>query len=209
MLPYILPFALYIGLSMLGAQFENGMYFMYPVKTIAVAASLIYFRKSYVELNKKLTVSLFLISAFVGLVVFIIWVAPEGLIPTLGVSEFNPYVFENQNWTYFSIAFRLIGAALVVPVFEELFWRSFLIRWIVDQDFKKIPLGKFTWLSFVLTIIFFGFEHHRWAVGIAAGLIYNGLLYWRKDLWACIIAHGITNLALGIYVLITQQWSFW
>ena len=86
---------------------------------------------------------------------------------------------------------------------------QFLIRWIINQDFKKVPIAQFTWLSFLLIVIFFGIEHHRWLVGMAAGAIYNGLLYRHKNLWSCIIAHAITNLALGVYVLITQQWGFW
>jgi CAAX prenyl protease-like protein len=58
-------------------------------------------------------------------------------------------------------------------------------------------------------IIGFGFEHHRWLVGLLAGIGYNALLYYKKDLSSCVIAHAVTNLLLGIYVLFTQQWTFW
>lgn len=209
MQPYIIPFAIFIGLSLIGSQFENGIYFMYPIKTIAVAVSLFIYRKHYVELFQKIRISSIFIAMVIGLMVFLIWVLPEGLYPTLGTSQFNPFVFENKLWIIFLIAFRFIGAVLVVPIFEELFWRSFLIRWIIDQDFRKVPLGQFTWLSFILVVVFFGLEHHQWLVGMVAGAIYNGLLYHHKNLWSCIIAHGVTNLALGIYVLMTQQWGFW
>lgn len=209
MLPYIIPFALYIGLSYLGNLFDNGVYFMYPIKTIIVGISLFYYRKQYSELYQKIKLNSIIIALVVGIVVFIIWILPDGLYPTLGSSEFNPYRFESQSLIIFLIAFRLIGAVIVVPVFEELFWRSFLIRWIINQDFKKVPLGKFTWLSFILTVLFFGIEHHQWLVGLAAGAIYNGLLYQQKSLWSCIIAHAVTNLILGVYVLVTQQWGFW
>lgn len=209
MLPYILPFALYVGLSLVGSLFEDGAYWMYPVKTVAVAASLWAFRKSYDELRDRLSPGSLLLSIAVGLVVFVLWVLPEGLYPLLSESEFNPFKVEDQALVLFLIGFRLVGAVLVVPIFEELFWRSFLIRWIVDPDFKKVPIGKFTWLSFGATVLFFGLEHHRWLVGLGAGALYNGLLYQQKKLWPCIIAHAVTNLALGIYVLLTQQWGFW
>lgn len=209
MLPYIIPFALYIGLSYLGSSFENGVYFMYPVKTIIVGISLFYYRKQYGELYQKINFKSINIAIFVGIIVFIIWILPEGLYPTLGATAFNPYQFKNQSFIIFLIAFRLIGAVIVVPLFEELFWRSFLIRWIINQDFKNVPLGKFTWLSFSLTVLFFGIEHHRWLVGMAAGAIYNGLWYHQKNLLPCIIAHAVTNLILGVYVLVTQQWGFW
>jgi len=209
MLPYVIPFAIFIGFGLIASQFENGVYFLYPVKTIAVAIALYWYRKSYVELFQKISIKSIIIAGFVGIVVFVIWILPEGLYPTLGESQFNPFVFENRSWIIFQIIFRLTGAVLVVPIFEELFWRSFLIRWIIDQEFKKIPIAKFTWLSFILIVIFFGLEHHRWLVGMAAGVIYNGLLYQQKNLWSCIIAHAVTNLALGIYVLLTHNWSFW
>ena len=209
MLPYIIPFAIFIGFGLIGSQFENGAYFIYPIKTVAVAIALYVYRKNYVELYQKIAVKSIFIACFVGIVVFVIWILPEGLYPTLGDSQFNPFIFENKSWVIFQIIFRLVGAVLVVPIFEELFWRSFLIRWIINQDFKKIPIGKFTWLSFILIVIFFGLEHHRWLVGMAAGVIYTGLLYQQKNLWSCIIAHAVTNLALGIYVLITHNWSFW
>ena len=209
MLAYILPFAIYIGLTLVGSLFENGPYIMYPIKTVAVAVSLWFFRKSYNELRQPIAGRSIFLAIVVGVAVFVIWIAPEGLYPKLGSSEFNPFVFESKGWIYFSIAFRLIGAALVVPVFEELFWRSFLIRWIITPDFKTVLLGKFTWLSFGLTVVFFGVEHHHWLVGLAAGAIYNGLLYHYKNLWPCIVAHAVTNLTLGLYVLATKQWGFW
>lgn len=107
-------------------------------------------------------------------------------------------------------AIRLFGASIVVPVMEELFWRSFLIRWIINpEDFKNIPLGTFTLSSFAITVVLFGLEHHLWLAGMVAGAIYNGVLYKTRGLWPCVIAHAVTNLTLGIHVLITQEWQWW
>lgn len=110
---------------------------------------------------------------------------------------------------YLLIFFRLLGAVIVVPIFEELFWRSFALRWLIDENFSSVPIGTFTWFSASAVILAFGFEHHRWLAGIFAGILYHALLYYKKDLSACVIAHAVTNLLLGIYVLLTQQWSFW
>jgi CAAX prenyl protease-like protein len=55
----------------------------------------------------------------------------------------------------------------------------------------------------------FGLEHHRIIVGIIAGLLYGLLLIWQKKLKGVIIAHSVTNLGLGIYILITGSWMFW
>jgi len=107
------------------------------------------------------------------------------------------------------IAARLIGAGVVVPVMEELFWRSFLMRYLINPNFRSVPMGAFAWFSFIGVAILFGLEHHRVIVGIVAGVIYNLLLILQKKLRGAILAHGITNLGLGIYVLLTGSWMFW
>jgi hypothetical protein len=129
--------------------------------------------------------------------------------PQIGHSEFNPYDYASGYGVYFIITFRLIGATLVVPLMEELFWRSFALRFAIKSDFKSVPLGQFSWFSFIFISILFGLEHERWLVGIFAGMVYSGTLYRSKNLFDPILSHTITNFLLGMYVLLTHQWSFW
>lgn len=216
--PYLIPFLAFLVLTYAGAWIPVGPYLLYPIKTIVVGALLYYYRKAYSEVRFRFS----WIALVVGVLVFIIWVAPESWYPymtlgekeftpfKLGSSEFNPYTLGHGWAAYVLIIFRIIGAALVVPILEELFWRSFAIRWLInDKDFTSVPIGTFTWFSCIVIVLGFGFEHHRWFVGILAGILYNLLLYRKKDLSACIIAHAVTNLLLGIYVIATQQWTFW
>ena len=107
------------------------------------------------------------------------------------------------------ISIRLFGAVVIVPIMEELFWRSFLLRYLINTEFKQVTLGTFNWFSLIWTVLLFGLEHQRWLAGMAAGILYTLLLYRTKSLSACILAHAITNLALGIYVLVTQHWEYW
>ncbi len=83
------------------------------------------------------------------------------------------------------------------------------MRFAIKSDFKSIPLGQFSWFSFIFIAFLFGFEHYRWLPGIIAGMVYAGVLYRRKDLFESILSHATTNLLLGIYVLATHHWSFW
>jgi CAAX prenyl protease-like protein len=92
---------------------------------------------------------------------------------------------------------------------EELFWRSFLIRYVISPDFSRVPIGMFTWSSFLITAVLFGLEHNLFVAGILAGIAYNLLLYYTRSLSACILAHAITNFILGVYVLQTGKWHFW
>ena len=205
-IPYIVPFALFAVCIYAAPLFDTSQFFVYPIKTILVAASLIYFWNAYKQ-EIKFTFSW--LAVISGVVVFFIWVLPEGLYPQIGHSEFNPYEQASGYGVYFLIAFRLVGASLIVPIMEELFWRSFALRFAIRSDFKSIPLGQFSWFSFILISLLFGFEHHRWLVGIVAGMVYAGVLYRRRNLFDPILSHAITNFLLGLYVLSTHQWSFW
>jgi hypothetical protein len=205
-IPYIFPFALFAVCIYVGLLFNISQSFMYPVKTVLVASSLIYFWNAY---KQEIRFSFSWLPVISGILVFFIWVVFEGMYPQIGHSEFNPYDYASGYGVYFIITFRLIGATLVVPLMEELFWRSFALRFAIKSDFKSVPLGQFSWFSFIFISILFGLEHERWLVGIFAGMVYSGTLYRSKNLFDPILSHTITNFLLGMYVLLTHQWSFW
>ncbi len=216
----VLPFAIYmvfiLAFDLLkplipeGALADNYTAIIYPIKIIAVLAALIYFWKSYDELRFDQLKAIHIAGAIVvGIIVFVLWINMDWDFATMGSSKsYDPGIL--PGWTFYAfIVTRLIGTALVVPVFEELFWRSFVLRYIINQDFMLVKIGAFTWMSFVVSSLLFGSEHHLWLAGIMAGVFYNLLLYWSRSIYACIIAHGVTNLLLGIYVLKTGSWQFW
>ncbi|MFC1822919.1 CAAX prenyl protease-related protein [Thermodesulfobacteriota bacterium] len=205
-IPYIAPFALFAVFTYLHPLFHLPRAFIYPVKTVLVAASLIFFWKTY---KSEIKFTFNWLAAVSGIIVFLIWILSEGLYPQIGSSEFNPYEQNGIFGAYFTIVFKLIGASLVVPVMEELFWRSFALRFAINPDFKDVTLGQFSWFSFIFVSLLFGFEHHRWLAGIIAGIVYAGILYRSKNLFDPILSHAITNFLLGLYVLSTQQWSYW
>ncbi len=144
-----------------------------------------------------------------GLGVFLLWIGLDGFYPHIGQSSFNPYQEAGGRFVCGLLAFRIIGAVLVVPVMEEVFWRSFALRFVVDRDFLALPLGVFSWYSFGVNVILFGFEHHRWLAGILAGAVYTVLLYRTKNLFVPILSHAVTNLLLAGYVICTGNWTFW
>ena len=223
-LPRIFPFILFmsfIGLEEL-ARFLKGagliniteqtLYLLYPVKAFSVGLALIYFRSRYSEIKlwDVLKISHTGISILTGILVFLLWINMDWPFATLGsVNGYNPYIFDYRALRVVLVISRLTGAMVVVPVMEELFWRSFLIRYIIKTDFMKIPIGQFTRASFLITAVLFGLEHNLWLAGIMAGIAYNLILYRTKNISHCIIAHAVTNLALGLYVLNTGKWQFW
>ncbi len=191
---------------------EYDSYIFYPIKTVIVAVALLFMWNRYTEIDikKGISVKNFLIGFFSGAAVFVLWINMDMKFATLKEpAPYNPFVFENSLFFYLIISFRLFGSSVVVPVFEELFWRSFVLRYIINPKFEDVPVGKFTWISFVIASIFFGFEHNLWMAGIMAGVSYSLVLYFTRSLFVAIFSHGITNLLLGLYVIKTGNWQFW
>lgn len=211
-LPYVLPFVLFLLLTEPARFFPALSPYLYIAKTLLVGTLLWFWRKKYAaDFSTGLSFKEFLTAFSCGIVVLVIWIAPEKYLFQVGQSAaFNPYALgESQVAAIGLLGVRLIGSSLVVPVMEELFWHSFLMRYLIHPDFHSVPMGAFTWFSFIGVAVFFGLEHHRVLVGIIAGLLYGLLLLRQKNLKGVIVAHGVTNLGLGIYVVVTGNWMFW
>lgn len=211
-LPYVCPFIVFIVLTIPASYFPEETHLLYILKTLAVGGLLWYWRGSYaMDIAPRLSTAGYLAAVGAGLLVLPAWILPEAFFPQLGAEAgFNPYSFGLPGAAVPAlIAVRLIGAVLVVPVMEEVFWRSFVLRYLVHPNFSKVPLGTFTWFSFIAVVVLFGVEHHRWLQGMFAGIVYTLLVVQQKSLKGCIIAHVTTNLGLGLYVIVTESWMFW
>ena len=211
----IAPFAVYLIVLALEGQAHHlfndfDARWLYPLKILLVLGVLATFRLMYTEL-RGFTFSLAdaALSVAAGMVVFVVWIGLD--IPWAVLGEpgagFDPRDDGQINWLL--VTFRLAGAALVVPLMEELFWRSFLMRWIVQSDFLSVNPAAVTLSAVLLSSVVFGFEHHQWLAGIFAGVVYAWLYRRTGHLNYAIAAHAITNGALGVWVLTTGQWSYW
>lgn len=223
--PRIVPFALFMAFialeSVIGwlggassspaAETSLWSLWLYPVRTAVVLGSLVYLWSAYTELHHPLIASwqegIFVL--LVGVGVYLAWVRMDWSWAMQGQpAGYNP-LQAGAGAAMVLVVIRIFGAAVVVPIMEELFWRSFLMRFLVKSPFSSVPLGTFTPLSFGATVLLFGLEHHLWLAGMMAGMAYNLLLYRTRRLWPCILAHALTNLMLGVHVLLTGEWQWW
>jgi len=220
-LPFAL-FMLFIGIEgfirflsdsgMINPLPQASLLYLYPIKTVCVGLLLIYFREQYNEIRFAELANFrhLFFSIAVGIVVFILWINMDWSFGIQKQTEnFNPIILSDYLTRSTLIIFRIFGAAVVVPIMEELFWRSWLLRYLINNDFTQVPIGSFTWSSFLISIVLFGSEHNYILAGIMAGTAYSLLLYRTKSIIHCVTAHAVTNLSLGIYVVITQKWYFW
>jgi CAAX prenyl protease-like protein len=216
----VLPFALFILLlalrdligEWLGPDFD--VRWVYPVKIALVTVLLLYLVREYVELRQLPEERrwLWLWSPLAGAGVFLLWINLDW--GWLDLASKDGFVYEprdprtgNIDWTL--AAFRLAGAALLVPVMEELFWRSFVMRWIDRRDFLALSPALVSLKAILVSSLVFGLEHNLWFAGILAGLAYAWLYRASGSLWPPIVAHAVTNGMLGAWVLHTGQWRYW
>ncbi|WP_324778870.1 CAAX prenyl protease-related protein [Thiobacillus sedimenti] len=211
-----LPFGLYIVLLALEGLLQGwapgfDVRWLYPVKAGLVALALAVLWRHYTELKSYgLPLKHLLLSLVVGLIVLVLWVNLDAGWMLLGEAGkgYNP-TDASGNIDWLLVVFRIAGAVLVVPVMEELFWRSFLQRWVQQTDFLALDPARIGFKALLIASALFAVEHVQWLAGLVAGLAYGWLYIRTRNLWAPIIAHGVTNGALGAYVVATGHWSFW
>jgi CAAX prenyl protease-like protein len=99
---------------------------------------------------------------------------------------------------------------ITVPIAEELAFRGFLLRRLIAADFEAVSLQRWTLLAVLVSSVAFGLMHgDRWVAGSIAGLLYAGAQRWRGRIADAVVAHGITNALVAIWVVWGGHWSFW
>jgi len=211
-----LPFGLFIGLMILDPLLQPILptgfdeRWLYGVRVALVLGTLAAFWRSYTEL-KGITparTSDWALSVGLGVAVFVLWI----------LLDFQPLAFASDGGfdprtgtgVHLGLAAaRLTGAVLIVPVMEELFWRSFIFRWLHRPSFLSVDPSTAGLRALLISSALFASEHRLWFAGLIAGLAYGWLYRRSRNLWVPILAHAVTNGLLGAYVLITGAWSFW
>jgi CAAX prenyl protease-like protein len=185
----------------------------YALKILAVSALAWACRNTWTDLKPNSNPKSLLLGAAVGALVALLWIALDGHYPSLPLlgsrAAFNPDSIPNPAGRFAFLAVRAFGLVALVPLFEELFWRSFLVRYIDDPtDFQRIPIGQLTWTSALVTSGLFALAHPEWLPALLTGLAWAALLRQTRSLGACLASHVTANLILGIFVLATKSWHF-
>lgn len=221
--PYVAPFFTFLVLMALGSFFEGPRHvpWLYALRTFGALAVALAFWRHFPPLGKA-----HVLPAIVfGLLTAVMWVGVHKWFADQGWYKYTQIMgrdaepkdyyncFEQLGhgvalWLFLIV--RIGGASIVVAIIEEIFWRGFVLRILVDWwRWDRVPLGAFTWRSFIICSLLSAAEHPMWEVGILCWVIYNLLFYWKKSLLFLIITHGITNFALYVYVVWAGDWVFW
>ncbi len=211
---YTAPFAAFVLMMALerALKLPAGVY--YPGRLLIVTALLLTVSRRVVPWPP----SRFWASAMVGALVFVVWVAPDLLFGYRDSWLFSNFVtggaessvpVELRRTIWFPLL-RSVSCTLLVPVLEELFWRGWMIRWLVAHNFTKVPYTVYVRSAFWIVVLLFASEHGPyWEVGLAAGAIYNWWLLRTGNLADTIVAHAVTNGILSVYIVLSGQWQYW
>ena len=241
-LAHVLPLFVFLGVLLLLPVLEaTGFYvdnedlypwyrhapeqWLYPLQTIIALSLLFHYRKQY-DFRPVRGIGIALVFGLMGIV---FWILPGHIFHVTGMEEgwwrilgftsrgegFDPADVGDKGSVYYwlSVGMRFIRMVVVVAMVEEIFWRGFLMRYLLDKDgdYWEQPFGKFSWLSYLVITLLFMFAHSP--SDYLGALVYGTLTYTlavlTKSLTACILMHAVANLVLGIYVMITGQIGYW
>lgn len=189
---------------------SSSKYWIFPLQTVVCGGILWWFWPCY---QLKPVVG-WAFTLAIAVLVLAIWIAPQELLgwPARIEGGFDPTLFEGNPALFAGVVFfRFVRLVVVVPLLEEIFWRGFLLRDTIHPRFTEVPLGTFTWKSFAIVSVAFGLAHWGpdFIPALITGALYNLVAYRTKSLSACVVAHAVTNLLLGFYIMRTGQWGFW
>lgn len=214
MLPYAAPMFAFLALTSLEGYLPDLSWYppAYALKVLVVALVSWHYRKAWRDFLPRPRAASLVLAAILGLVVYGLWVGLEGRYPEISLlgkrTGFDPSSLPHA-WKWPFIALRLLGLVVLVPLIEELFWRSFLIRWLINPEFRRVPVGRVTLMAAAISAAVFGLSHPEWLPAVLTGLLWAWLLWHTSSLSACFLSHAVANLALGIHVLATGDYRFW
>jgi uncharacterized protein len=213
--PYVLPFGIFLFFLALHPYNPLPVLVEQVVRVLILAAVVWWFSRPVLDFRLASPAA----SAAFGVAVFAAWILPDLLFPCYR----GHWLFTNSVTGSVAssippdalrspavLLFRTLRAALLVPIIEELFWRGWLMRWLDNPDFEKVPFGRYAHQAFWVSAVLFASEHGPyWDVGLLAGAAYNFWAIRTKRLGDCILAHGVTNLCLSLYTIATGKWEYW
>jgi len=219
----VAPFLIFLALTFCQGKFgAASAYWFYFAKTLVGVWLVWEMRPVVCEMRWAFSWE----AVVVGVGIFAVWVGISGEWTTqnslwvkLGISHppaklaaaWNPneQFGSGSALAWLFIVTRILGSTFIVPPLEEVFYRSFLYRYIARPDFLSVPLNRFLPWPFLATTAVFGFAHNEWLAGILCGAAYQWLVLRKNRLGDAMTAHAITNFLLGVWIVWQGAWHFW
>ncbi len=202
---YLMPLLAILAAGVLSRAMSGGFESFYALRLIAGIAILARYRRRLAAIDWRWSWR----GPTVGLLVFLIWILAAHFLTLKaampeGLSAFSPVL------RGFWIVCRCTASVLVVPIAEEIAYRGYLMRRLVNPDFESVPYRSVGWAALTVTAIIFGLAHAvMWLPGIAAGMAFGILAIRRNSIGEAVAAHVTANALVATTVLGWSQWQLW
>lgn len=206
---------------------RNPAHFIYPVQTLVVLGVLIHYWKNY---DFRWSLKWSAAAVVFGAAGIGFWLLPTtlydywhidgepgGWLGMLGfkarLDGFNPNDFSNPGGWWAAVVFRFLRAVVVVALAEEILWRGFMMRFVLDWggNYWKQPFGRPSWLSYAVVTGLFVLAHTP--DDYAGAFVYGSLTYvfciWSRNLGACVVMHATANLLMCLYIMAFGKYGLW
>jgi exosortase E/protease (VPEID-CTERM system) len=204
---YLVPFLAILAASFVSKAGSGSFEWLYPLRFVAGAVAIWYFREEYRSLDWRFD----WLAPLTGSGVFLVWIAQSfwshgSDAHSMGNTLATISPAQRTAW----LAIRIAAAITTVPIAEELAFRGYLARRLVSRELDTVSFKGLTPLAIAVSSLAFGLLHGgHWMVGVIAGASYALLLKRRGRIGDAIVAHVTSNLLLAAWVLLRGDWSVW
>jgi hypothetical protein len=212
---YVAPFVVYLAFLGLHSLLPLPPRIDEPLRIIVLAVVLLVVSRPVIDLRATNVLG----SVALGFAIFLLWIVPDTLFPGYRQSIIFQNAITGKSASSLPVTalldpvvltLRSLRSFTIVPIVEELFWRGWLMRWLIDQDFEKVRLGTYARNSFWIVALLFASEHGPyWDVGLMAGILFNYWMVRTRSLGDLILSHAVANLGLCAYVIGLGKWEYW
>jgi membrane protease YdiL (CAAX protease family) len=220
LVPFLIPYAIYTGIASLPESWLSPEQ-SYLARLLGAGIAVAWAWRRYPRLaGPRSPAASVGVGALVGVVGTVAWVM---LVRPFASAELSPPSAQ-------TCVLRLLAATLLVPLFEEVLMRGYVLRIGVQWDRARlegardpfgvafdersihdVEPGAWTLAAVAGSTLLFTLGHSvaEWPAAVVYGLGMAALWIWRRDLLSCIVAHAVTNFTLGLYVITTGSWEVW
>jgi exosortase E/protease (VPEID-CTERM system) len=200
---YCLPFLALLGTGLVTSAFAGSMDLLYPLR-LCTALGALYWLRAY---HPGLRLSGSWSALLAGVAVFAAWLLLAPVDRATAATFQSELVALSPLTRWLWLACRLFGSVAVVSLVEELAFRGYLQRRLTQRDFSEVDYRQVSAWGIFGSALAFGLLHSAWLLGTFAGVAYSLVSVRRGRIADAAFAHGITNLLLGVWVLVFGRWD--
>ncbi len=202
---YLIPLLAILAAGALSHALSGSFEILYPLRFIAALGALYCYRGVILKFDWRFSWR----GPTIGALVFLLWLIAANALSSAAsmpsqLHSLGP--MERSIW----ITVRALASITTVPIAEEIAYRGYLMRRLMNSDFESVSYRSVRLYAVLITAIVFGVAHGAfWLPGILAGIAYGLLLRHTGRIGEAVVAHAVSNALIVICVLAANMWQLW